>query len=219
MAEPNDCMKAAHCDHRDGLRTDKKEHDGSEGMNGRDNGADGWCILRCAPARTLKLAASLDDAGIEAWTPGETQQRRRGRARERVDVEAPIMPTFVFARASHLPAIADVVRAPVSPHPAFSLFRLHGRIPLVAERDIAALRRIEERGRLRQLRGERRVIPIGTEIRMTEGSFAGMAGVVEDGDGKFALVAFGGSFRVKIATFLLRTDEVQQQPAREGVAA
>lgn len=186
---------------------------------GRDNRADGWCILRCSAARTLLVAASLAGAGIEVWTPSEIQQRRRGRNRDRVECEIAIMPTFVFARAAQLGGLFAILASPLNPHPAFSIFRFHGRIPLVAERDVAALRRVEEKARTRRLRSERKVIPVGANIRMSEGGFAGMSGIVEESDGKFALVAFGGSFRVKIATFLLGTDEVQELQAREGVAA
>lgn len=185
----------------------------------QDNGADGWCILRCAGPRTLKVAASLAAGGLDVWTPSETREQRRGRARERVECEVPIMPTFVFARAIAVGQLVDILSSPLNPHPPFSIFRFQGRIPVVADRDIAGLRQAEERGRVRRLRSERRVIPVGTNIRMTEGGFAGISGVVEAGNGKFALVAFGGSFRVKIATFLLRTDEVQHQLTREGVAA
>lgn len=186
---------------------------------GRNNGADGWCILRCSAARTLLVATSLASAGVEVWTPAEIQQRRRGRARERVDCEIAIMPTFVFARAAELAGLFAILASPLNPHPAFSIFRFHGRIPIVSERDMSALRRVEEKARTRRLRTERKVIPVGTSVRMNEGGFAGMSGVVEESDGKFALVAFGGSFRVKIATFLFGTDAVHQAQAREGVAA
>jgi hypothetical protein len=45
---------------------------------------------------------------------------------------------------------------------------------------------------------------------MSDGSWTGLSGAVEDGDGKFALIAFGGRLRVKIATFLLERAGVEQ---------
>ena len=44
-------------------------------------------------------------------------------------------------------------------------------------------------------------------VHVREGSFTGLTGVVKGGDGKFALICFGGSLQVKIATFLLRAEE------------
>ena len=49
------------------------------------------------------------------------------------------------------------------------------------------------------------VFAVDQGAHFPEGSFKGLIDVVEGGDGKFALICFGGSLQVKIATFLLRT--------------
>ncbi len=91
-----------------------------------------WCILRTAGSRTLPLARSLAEAGVNAWTPTAIADRRRGRSRVRVEAEAAILPTFVFAPANLVDALLDLESAPTSPHPSFSLFRHNGRVALVA---------------------------------------------------------------------------------------
>lgn len=181
---------------------------------------NGWCILRTSGPRTLKLAASLAAAGFDVWTPQQLAQRRRGRARERVEVPAPIVPTFVFARAHHVRELLAAAVAMPSPHPPFSIFRHRDRIPVVADRGLAALRDEEEKHRRRAAKAQRNVLPVGTGIRLAEGAFAGMTGVVEGGNGKAAVVNFGGGFIVSIATYLLGSDVVQvgNRPAM-GIAA
>jgi transcription antitermination factor NusG len=187
---------------------------------GRRARASDWCILRTSPGRTLSLAKSLSNVGLDVWTPTQTHDRRRPRSKETVQIEAPIMPTFVFARASLVPELMRLRMLEVSPHPGFSLFQHMGRTPLIADREIANLRVIEElAARARLKKSHRYVFPAGEKVRVAEGNFVGLEGVVEGGDGKFALVCFGGAMQFKIATFLLRTDEVQVGSARMGIAA
>lgn len=183
-------------------------------MMGRDEGADGWCILRCAPARTLKLAASLSGAGLEAWTPTETQ-RRMGRGKQRKVEElrpAPITPSFVFVRAADRDELLRLRALPVSPHPAFSFLRHRGAIPVVRDRSLAPLRAEEERRHRQHRKTTRRVVEAGSVIAPTEGAFAGMTGVVErckGQGGKEAVVNFGRGLVVSIATYLIDPGMVQ----------
>jgi transcription antitermination factor NusG len=178
-----------------------------------------WCILRTSGGRTLALAKSLGDAGFDVWTPAQTMRRRRPRSKVTVEIELPIMPTFVFVRADRLHDLAQVLNLPMSPHPQFSIFRYLGKYPCIAEHEVAGMRKEEARYRVAQLKTKRHVFPKGDTVRVTDGPAAGMSGVVQDGDGKFAVVAFGGRFRLKIATFLLRTDEVHSPVALTGIAA
>jgi len=182
---------------------------------GRATETAGWCILRTSGGRTLKLARSLADAGFDVWSPMQTATRRRGRTRERVEFDAPIMPTFVFARAAQLTDIIRALAAPSSRHPPFSIFRHAGRIPLIAEREIAHLRAEEAKWRDRAARAaakaSRHDFVAGQRVRVDQPAFAGLEGIVEEGGDQFALVAFNGAVRLKIATFLLRTDEVQSE--------
>lgn len=178
-----------------------------------------WCILRTAAPRTIALYRSLLGAGYETWTPIETINRRRPRSRTQDELETPILPTFLFARAAHLPDLMAIPALAFNPHPSFSLFRYDGRIPLVADREIEGLRKFEDRARIAHVKSQGRTFKRGEHVRVEEGAFMGMSGVVENGDGKFAMVAFAGSMRVKIATWLLNADGVNACTSLMGAAA
>ena len=110
-----------------------------------------WCILRTSGRSTLPLAQSLAGAGFDVWTPREVISRRRGPARTRIEYEAPLIATFVFARAIAIPALERILMLPSSPHPPFSIFRYYGKIPLLAAHAVDALREEEaERARIWQ---------------------------------------------------------------------
>lgn len=107
-----------------------------------------WIILRTSGGQTLPLMRSLREVGVDAWSPARTIRRvlRRGRPSEqRLEIDVPILPTFVFAREEQIATIADAAGDPSGQHPAFSLFRHGGRIPLIADGEIAGLRGEEER--------------------------------------------------------------------------
>jgi hypothetical protein len=175
---------------------------------------DRWCILRTSGARTIPLARSLVDAGIEAWTPINMTSRRRPRSKVRVEREAPIAPTFVFARACHLAELARMRMLPCSPHPGFSIFRHAGRIPLVSDLDMSGMRAVEDSERRKILRKQRQPIVIGQELTPTTGGFAGMTGIVEDAEGRYAIVNFGGWMRgVKVDSWLLDSTEIETPAA------
>lgn len=165
---------------------------------------DRWCILRTTGARTIPLARSLAEAGIEAWTPVKTVEVREGRARRRASKDMPIAPTFVFVRACHLPDLGIICRLFVSPHPGFSIFRYAGRTPLVSDTEIKGLRLEEERGWIKELRKERHAFAVGQRLNMPDGAFSGMTGVVESSDGKLVLVNLGGNFMVKVEAWHVR---------------
>ncbi len=169
---------------------------------------EGWCILRTSGGKTLALAASLNAANIEAWTPMQKLSRRRPRSKARVEIEAPMMATFVFVHVRHLLDLEICLQLPMNPHPAFSIFRYQGAIPILAGGEIAGLRQAEweSNGAPKKVNP----FPPGTKVTLTEGAAQGMSGVVETSEGRFALVAFGGSVRWQIATFLLRVDAIDE---------
>lgn len=124
-------------------------------MIGRDNGADGWCILRTKPGATIRLAQSLARANIETWTPIAVTSRLRTRLGSRrlpkpmrIEQTLPITPSLVFVRAFYLPRVAAMAIGQPNQHPPFSLYRHAGRIPILADRSIAGLREAEERARV-----------------------------------------------------------------------
>lgn len=111
-----------------------------------------WCILRTAGPKTLKLVEALNAAGIEAWTPARTVRRQKpGRStradgkRPTVDVAVPILPTFVFARARHKAQLRWLSSLRFKAAPDFSIMMHAGRVPEIADRDVAGLRDAEER--------------------------------------------------------------------------
>lgn len=175
-----------------------------------------WCILRTSGRATLSLAASLSNAGFDVWTPIQIEQRRTPRSKAKVEWPAPIMPTFVFARADCMPEMLALSKTAVKAHADFSVFRFQGRIPLLKDYALEPLRT-----------AERRVTPItkrrpfrkGETVRIPEGSFAGMSGVVQQDDGRYTLVCFGGRVQVKIATFLLQQDVANKPQPVMGTAA
>ncbi|WP_404711501.1 transcription termination/antitermination NusG family protein [Sphingomonas sp. MMS24-J13] len=173
-----------------------------------------WCILRTSRARTLPLAESLVQAGFDAWTPVEEAERRSGRSRAREYVDAPMMPGFVFAREEHIRELLGIIGMHSSPHPSFSIFVHAGRAPLIGDRSMdelrrletLAIRKLEDRAKARNSR-VRRDLAIGSTVKVKEdGNFLGMVGVVEACDGRSAMINFGGKQSFKIDTWRLLED-------------
>lgn len=178
-------------------------------MTGMETNRDLWFILRMSGSRTLAVADSLKGAGFDAWTPIGSSSKRKPRKPGMEAKPVPVMPTYVFARDHHLHDLLAEASRPASAHPAFSVFRWDGRIPLIADRSLDYLRR----GEARYLRRVREGQPVkhftdGTRVQINEGGFAGMSGMVETTKGKFTLVCFPGfSTPIKVATMLLLGDE------------
>lgn len=206
----------------------------------RDVG-DRWCILRTSGGRTLPLARSLQAAGIEAWTPSRTFLRRvPGKANTKKEATVAILPTFVFARAVHVGDLAAIAVDPASNHPAFSVFRFAGRVPMLGAHDVGGLQaahaeadaayrteldaedrearrraRAEtlrtEKARRRALRSERRVFAEGSAVQVADApSLSGLTGVVKRGDGRSYFVAFGGALNIEIEAWQLIPADVDR---------
>lgn len=102
-----------------------------------------WFILRTSGGQTLPLMRSLREAGFDVWTPAKVL-RRTVRAKtmtgtRTIEVDAPILPTFLFAREEHLIALMGEASDPGSPHPAFSIFHRAGQAPIIGGSQIAGL--------------------------------------------------------------------------------
>lgn len=191
-----------------------------------------WCILQTAPAHTIQLAAALVDAGFEAWTPTETVKpdppkaaepwdRQRPRPRRKMPdfITRPLFPTFVFVRAdrqgelaamSHAPDLTylvwdkDLRRMVSRGRPFFRLFHADARP--IPDEALDPIRRIEGRRR-RKPRGKLPVFKPGDPVRLTEGAYEGLRGVVVRVEGKMTVVRFpGGAHEPKIQTWLLIPD-------------
>lgn len=176
-----------------------------------------WVILRTAGRSTLPLAKSLAGAGYEVWTPIERLTKRRPRTRACDELRVPMTPTYVFARARHIYELIALAANPGRNHDGFSVFRNDIGVPLIADRSLDGLRAHEETAERRQQEIARRrqgklkgdSYAIGETVRIPDGSFAGMDGMVEDSDPRNTMVLFGGSLRLKISTFILRQNGVR----------
>ncbi|CAN5575747.1 hypothetical protein BH10PSE14_BH10PSE14_06570 [soil metagenome] len=208
-----------------------------------------WCILRTSGGKTLELATSLLAAGFEAWTPRRTTKQpkrgiklRQGMKRPMVEVDAPILPTFVFVRANQVDELALAVANPARPHPAFSIFHFAGRVPLVSDRDVAGLQEEErraaeliaqlrecedreerrkvranalrsEKARRRAMRMERRDLKVGATVEVNGmPALAGMSGIIESTDGRSAMVDFGGMLTMKVEAWQLSPLDIMESP-------
>lgn len=165
-----------------------------------------WCIIRMAASSTLSLFDSLTSAGFNVWTPIETKRRRANQARDRIDVRCPMMPTYIFAEAESLPNLLTIAMLPSKDHRDFSVMRCNNRFPLIADACLSAVR-LEER-RVKPKPDLPTFAP-GTTVRLAEGGFAGMSGVVEATAGNFVLVAFPHTTMppIKIASWWLLPDQ------------
>lgn len=174
-----------------------------------------WVILRCAGSRTLALAASLNEAGFEAYSPLGIEEKRVGPLRTRTEVAVASMPCYVLARVdrlhdllalSHAPALtyqiwdAEQRKMITKGHPWFTVFR-GGNHRYIPDADVSALRRSERRPRTKQ---EPKVFAIGDQVSTDDGGFSGLVGTVVEVAGKMISVQFSGwDIIPKFASWLL----------------
>lgn len=180
-----------------------------------------WCILRTGPSRTLRLAASLQGAGFDAWAPSERSHRRVPRRSANRTVYAALTPSYVFVREDHLDAMRRIERMEFSTHPRFSIFRYFGATVFVPHRGLHALRALEQDSYRSSLpntgkpagqkpRGD--AYTPGDVITLPAGPLAGIPCEVEQSDGRttaLRLRLFGRDAGVvKIETSKLRMDGI-----------
>jgi len=108
-----------------------------------------WAILRTSGGQTLPLMRSLRNAGFDVWSPAKPIRRtiraKTPNGTRLIETEVPILPTFVFANERDLAALGDIAVLPISTHPAFSVFRYGGRVPIVGDAEVRGLREEEAR--------------------------------------------------------------------------
>jgi len=177
-----------------------------------------WVILRTGGGQTLPLMRSLLEAKFDVWSPARpirrTLKAKTPTGTRLIDTEVPILPTFVFASEADLPKLGDIADDLASGrgclHPAFSIFRYGGRIPVVGDAEsyaeaekirIAAMQTETARRRATNelqraqrlaLRSARRTFETGTAVEVADmPAMVGVAGVVEASDGIHAWVRFG----------------------------
>jgi transcription antitermination factor NusG len=178
--------------------------------------SNSWCILRTAANKTLALATSLEKAGYEVWTPIESKTVRVPRANIKRKVTRPLLPTYVFARQPHMMDLISLANDCTTKHEPFRVFRMHNRLPLIDDASLSALRLAE-----RKSKPAERALAVGETVKLVEGGFAGLSGVVQSARGKFAMVQIDGfKMPLKIASWHLLRPDLQEQPDRRiGVVA
>jgi hypothetical protein len=173
-------------------------------------------VLRTSAGRTLALAAALNDAGFKAWTPTEIEVRRARRSFQREEIIIPLTPSLVFAgydrvanlvTLSHSPPLIYQVwddekrRMVTRGYPYFTVFLADDQPAFVPDAQLKGLRQAEGR---RMARVKSKSFKSGDRVRLTEGAFAGLTGVVDSIQGRFARVSFA-EWRIvtSIAVWLL----------------
>lgn len=168
-----------------------------------------WFILRMASADTLAVVKALDKAGFDVWTPIERRRGRMPRTKAVYDKKFALMPSYAFASVHDLPSIHHLAVSDKRDMPHFTLFQAKGGIPLLADDQLdglraeeARLQRVYDKACKRGVKGPK--FNPGHIVRISEGGFAGMDGIVEDQQGQFTLVSFAGFHSpIKIASLLL----------------
>ena len=160
-----------------------------------------WCILRTAGRHTLTLADNLAHDGFDAWTPSRREKIRKTRWNASREVRVTLLPTFVFANASHLWTLVEKAQEPSA---RFSVFRYLDRFPVIADHTLEPLRMAEKPAPIRRKFAR---FPPATHVRINGGSFEGHVGIVDRSDESSAwvwLCLFGRHWRAEIPAFLLQ---------------
>lgn len=176
--------------------------------------SDLWCILRVGSQRTIALAESLAKSGFHVWTPVATVKRRRPRSKLHREITVPIMPSYVFARADQLPALFSEASNPATDHPNFTIARWAGKIPTISDRQLDALR-VEERRAIPPKKAK--PYQQGDAVRVLDGAWAGLPGIVRTGRGRYTWVDIPGFAQPIRITSMLLMEEAQAQSV--GIAA
>lgn len=178
-----------------------------------------WCILRTSGRTTISLAESLAKDGFDAWTPIETRKVCIPRANVKREVRLPIMPSYVFAGSRHLTDLLQLAAMPVRPrrgaglmdaaHVAFHVLHCFGGIPIIEDRHLASLRRLE--AKRTPVRRAAYAFPQNSTARVDEGVYGGMKGVVIRSSLTDTTLDFGNGWSTKIPTSILSPTDVEQR--------
>jgi hypothetical protein len=180
-----------------------------------------WIILRCAGRSTLPLAESLAEDGFEVWTPVETIKVNVPRMTVKREARRPIMPSYAFAGVAHLVDLLQLAAMPVKPrrgagfrlaaHPDFSVLHAFGRIPMVADRHLDELRKLEARRTPRKIAAY--AYPKNQQVRVKPegGSTQGKVGIViRSTPAKTQIICTGDRYPIEIPTSFLEPDSLEE---------
>lgn len=186
-----------------------------------------WCILRTSGRTTIGLSESLSKDGFEVWTPVETRKVTVPRANVKREVRLPIMPSYVFAASHHLADLIMLGSLPVRPrrgaglmeaaHAAFHVLHCFGGIPIIEDRHLSSLRRLE--AKRTPIRRAAYAFPLNSEAKVNEGIYGGMKGVVLRSSLAATTLDFGNGWRTQIPTSILSPADVEQHSNTAKMAA
>lgn len=126
-----------------------------------------WLVLRCAPSRTMALAAALADLG--AWTPTWKRRRRMPRSTIFRPTTEPCIPSFVFVPVEVAFSLPPIPRIP------FGFMRnADATMVRVSERSLEPLRKIADK----PLTPARLLPKVGRTYKIVGMGFEGLTGKV-----------------------------------------
>jgi hypothetical protein len=181
--------------------------------------SSGWAIVCPEAGSTLRLAASLNDAGFEAWTPVEMIVGRARKGAKPEPQPEPLMAGFVFVRGdrlheiialSHAPSLiyrvwdSELRRMVVRGHPYFRMFRPNGEIRLIPDRQLGPLRETDWTSRAK---ASARALEPGQRVRLLGGGFDGLRGAVRSSGRSRTKVLIDDWREVDVPTWSLELDE------------
>ena len=172
-----------------------------------------WCILTCASTDTLRVVEALIEQGLSVWTPVDWCVARMPRTRARYDKAIPVMPGYVFGDVGHIDELVRLAGLRRRDFPNFRFLeseRGRGLTPLIADSEDARLRAVFDRRKRKEAEAKAPKLDVGTAVKMTDGAYAGLSGVVECSRGQDTMVHIPAFKRtVKVASLLLLSDMAQ----------
>lgn len=202
-----------------------------------------WCILLVNTTATIRLAASLVEAGYDAWTPIDIRERWAGKPRQLIDQEVAAAPGYVFARDDRLSDLLALSREPALCYqvwdsrkrcmvtkglPVFRIMPGHQGYAKARDRLLAPLREFEQDQRDLAKRRQDKArckgpVPkfYADELVRCDGAYAGLdLTVVETTTGKMVKVSHETwLWTVEISAWKLRSVNVTGQAPEQGEAA
>jgi transcription antitermination factor NusG len=202
-----------------------------------------WCILRCSGAKTLELAASLNEAGFEAWAPVEVRERLAGRKRDTIEQVVPILPEYVFVPFHLLNELIALQRSPsltyqvwdsalrhmvTKGRPYFRFLLSQGEIRPVRAAGLQALRTLEadlaeateRRREANKQKGPPPQFKEGDIVRVVGAGFDGLdLTVAETNQGRLVKLKHPSwMWTVEISAWILEQVQLKGEPSEQTAA-
>lgn len=135
----------------------------------------GWYVLQCKPREEQRALEHLGNQGFTAFAPTcLVRRRRQGGART---VSEPLFPGYTFVRLSLTHGAWHVLR---STRGVRQLVRFGTHVPRLPDAVIERLRSVDGLA----LGAHRAPFQPGDRVRVLEGPFAGLEGVLQQADGE-----------------------------------